>query len=124
MCYGVFLSFNGRLSLPPPNGYLHPPFPVVEEEDVFVPGLPRLVDDAEEFVPAVPVPVVPADPVVPVPVPILPPLGHGAGGPAPAQGPAVPGPSRGPGRGRGFHPINVALLAAVLGMRARGRSRD
>jgi len=63
MCYGVFHSFNGRLSLPPPNKYLYPLFPVVEEEDIFILGLPRLVDD-----------VVPAVVMSP-----LPPFGHGAG---------------------------------------------
>jgi len=117
MCYGVFHSFNGRLSLPPPNEYLHPPFPVVEEEDVFIPGLPRLVDGAEELdVPVVPVPVVPAAPGVHVAVPVLPPLGHGAGGLVPVQEPPP-----GPGRGRG---INQALVAALRGMRARGPSRN
>jgi len=55
MCYDIFHSFNGRLSLPPSNEYLYPSFPVVEEENIFIPGLPRLVEDV---VPDVVVPVV------------------------------------------------------------------
>jgi len=100
MCYGVFHSFNRRLSLPPSNEYLYPLFPVVEEENIFIPELPRLMED---IVPDV----VPA-----VVVPLLLPLGHGAGGIAPAQGPMP----------RTGHATRNAVLFRTL--RAIGRSRN
>jgi len=65
-----FIQLTRRCRFLPPNEYLYPP-PPVEEEDVFIPGLPRLVED-----------VVPA-----VVVPPLPSLGHGAGEVSPAQEP-------------------------------------
>jgi len=53
MCYSGARLVNG-LSLPSPYAYLHPPLPVEEEEEEeFIPGLPRLVEDElPYFVPA------------------------------------------------------------------------
>jgi len=127
MCYGVLHSTNEGLSLPPPSEYLHLP-PPVEEDDVFVPGLPQLIEDV------VPVDVVPSVHHKPLfveewvavyvfrgrafrdsaPPPPLLPLGHSAGGVLPAQGLT-------PGAGSGLAVHTTALLRIV---RTIGRSRN